>query len=140
MIAFFKKELDCKSECSKWGTFLTSNKKRVTVSTTLTTLTLIVFKEGQNFSHRSFHIMKIDKTISFVAGSFGLRGVAKLGEGGGGRGMAEMYVAPIPPPSSSVYDGIASLIKSPPTPLRPLEFPKVVTNLRTAHCCISALH
>lgn len=80
--------------------FLLQIKKRVTLSTTLTTLTLIVFKEGQNFSHRSFHIMKIDKTISFVAGSFGLRGVAKLGEGGGGRGMAEMYVAPIPPPSS----------------------------------------
>lgn len=84
MIAFFKKELDYKSECSKWGTFLTSNKKRVILSTTLTTLTLIVFKEGQNFSHRSFHIMEIDKTISFVAGSFELRGVAKLGERGGG--------------------------------------------------------
>ena len=95
VIAFFKKELDCKLECSKWGTFLTPNKKRVTLSTTLTTLTLIVSKEGQNFSHRSFHVMKIDKTISFVAGSFGLRGVAKLGEGGGGeggggRGLGEM--------------------------------------------------
>lgn len=28
VIAFLKKELDCKSECSKWGTFLTPNKKK----------------------------------------------------------------------------------------------------------------
>lgn len=87
VIAFFKKELDCKSECSKWGTFLTPNKKRVTLSTTLTTLTLIVFKEGQNSFHRSFHIMKIGKNHQFCCRIIWAEGCSQTGGGGKGEGI-----------------------------------------------------
>lgn len=87
VIAFLKKELDCKSECSKWGTFLTPNKKRVTLSTTLTTLTLIVFNEGQNSFHRSFHIMKIGKNHQFCCRIIWAEGCSQTGGGGRGEGV-----------------------------------------------------